>query len=268
MAKPSLRYKPNVAYILNIDKDKWYGGCHCHDTEYLVPSTILYSSANKYCTAYYKGELSAKEYRERVKLYAVFECETPEEALDKEVEIIADLKEKYGDHCLNVSLGNKYGNIGFKHSEESRKKLSESCKGRVITKETRKKLSQANSGENNPFYGKHHSEETKQKIIKAHKGTHHSDESKRKIGIAHKGKFHSEESKRKMSEARRGKPQPAFNKVVLQLTLDGQLIAEYPSIKEASEKTGISRNRIYYCFIGKQKSTGNCTWKLKYPKGV
>jgi len=65
-------------------------------------------------------------------------------------------------------------------------------------------------GTKNPFYGKHHSEETKRKMSEAHKGKKHSEETKRKMSEAkmgripwNKGKSPSEEAKRKMSEAQK-----------------------------------------------------------------
>ena len=36
-------------------------------------------------------------------------------------------------------------------------------KGRHYTEETRNKMSEAHLGKNNPFYGKHHTEESKKK---------------------------------------------------------------------------------------------------------
>ena len=68
-----------------------------------------------------------------------------------------------------------------------------------MSDETLRKISEANKGENNPFYGKHHSEETRRKISEAHKGKHLSDETKRKMSEAHKNM--SDETKRKISEA-------------------------------------------------------------------
>ena len=66
---------------------------------------------------------------------------------------------------------------------------------------------QTNNGENNPFYGKRHTEETKQKISEANKGKKHefSEEHKQKIGESNKGKTLSEETKQKISESRKGK---------------------------------------------------------------
>lgn len=97
---------------------------------------------------------------------------------------------------------------GMRHSEESKKKISESRKGKY-------------GGEDNPFYGKHHTEEAKRKISEAHKGKsiwkgkHHSEESKRKNSEAHKGKHHSEETRKKMSESRKGKKRGPYKRKIL-----------------------------------------------------
>ena len=62
------------------------------------------------------------------------------------------------------------------------------------------------------MFGKHLSEETKEKIRLAHLGTHASIETKKKLSEQRKGtgnsffgKTHSEETKRKISEANTGK---------------------------------------------------------------
>jgi hypothetical protein len=84
-------------------------------------------------------------------------------------------------------------------SNEARRKISESKIGKPRSEETRQKLSKALTGrfvgENNPFYGKHHTDETKKKISENHKEAYAS-------GKIHpmKGKHFSEEQKRKMSE--------------------------------------------------------------------
>lgn len=50
------------------------------------------------------------------------------------------------------------------------------------------------------------------------------------------------------------------SKPVLQYTLDGQFVAEYPSIAEASRETGFSKGYICSCLKGNYKSTGNYKW--------
>jgi group I intron endonuclease len=54
-------------------------------------------------------------------------------------------------------------------TEESRRKLSEAQKGKVMSEESRRKNSEAHKGEKNPMYGKCTSEETKRKQSEAHK---------------------------------------------------------------------------------------------------
>ena len=68
-------------------------------------------------------------------------------------------------------------------------------KGKAISAEYRKKLSESLSGENNPFFGKHHSEETRRKISESCKG---------KPGWL-KGKHQLEDTCQKISEAAKGK---------------------------------------------------------------
>ena len=68
-------------------------------------------------------------------------------------------------------FGDKNPFYGKQHTEESRKKMSESHKGMLV-------------GESHPFYGKHHTEESRKKMSDALKGK----------PSAFKGKHHSEES--------------------------------------------------------------------------
>ena len=70
---------------------------------------------------------------------------------------------KIYDPKFNFTRGGE-GSNGFKHSEESKRKISDAHKGKTHSEETKKKMSERQKGENHPFYGKTHSEETKKKI--------------------------------------------------------------------------------------------------------
>ena len=94
-----------------------------------------------------------------------------------------------------------------KHSEKTKKKISDTLKGNIpwnkgkkMSQEQIEKLRKVN-------LGKKLTEETKKKISKALKGKKcnpMSSETKIKLSLAHKGKRHSKETKRKMSLAKKG----------------------------------------------------------------
>jgi group I intron endonuclease len=82
----------------------------------------------------------------------------------------------------------------------------------MVSDETRKKISESIKGEKNGFYGKKHTEETKEKIRKIHIGNKYalgvvrSEEYKLKSSLSRIGKKSSEETKKKISMSNTGKP--------------------------------------------------------------
>lgn len=119
--------------------------------------------------------------------------------------------------------GSKFSFLSEEEKEVYRKKMSESCKGKnkghKHSEETKQKMKENSPdyhGKNNPFYGKHHSEETK-KIIsqKSHQnnlGRHHSEETKKKMSESRKGIKFSEETIKKMRKNNLGKNNPNYGK--------------------------------------------------------
>ena len=109
---------------------------------------------------------------------------------------------RYGVHLSNEtkrkisrsSKGRKSWNEGKKMSAEFCETNRISHIGIYPSKETRRKLSKARSGRNHHMYGKHHSEETKKKISEANKGK----------PSPNKGKTLSKETRRKISISRKG----------------------------------------------------------------
>ena len=55
-------------------------------------------------------------------------------------------------------------------------------------------------GEKNPMYGKHHSQDAKQKIADVHRGTHHSEETKKKMSETRHNMKLSEVHKQRIGE--------------------------------------------------------------------
>ena len=114
------------------------------------------------------------------------------------------------EHKKKISESEK----GKKDSEETRKKKSESQIGKKHTKETKLKISKANSGKNNywyeitssnhPMYGRKHTTESRKKMSVAHTGVKFSEERIEKMRITSTGRKHTAISKQKMSEAHKG----------------------------------------------------------------
>lgn len=144
-------------------------------------------------------------------------CKTWWDALDRETFWIEELKSnrnKYpNDLGMNLNSGGwnsknkskEYGFTGQNHSDETRKKMSESHKkgpkgkdhknyGRQQSKKTKQKISESLKGEKNPMYGQHHTKETKEKIGKINKGNAYN-----------KGRHPTKETKEKMSKSKLGK---------------------------------------------------------------
>lgn len=60
-----------------------------------------------------------------------------------------------------------YSSLGYKHTEETKNLLSELAKNRTHSDKTKTLIAKALVGENNPFYNKNHSMETKIRLIEA-----------------------------------------------------------------------------------------------------
>ena len=207
-----------------------------------------------------------------------------EEAQVKEKNLINKYKSNIPEFGYNISSGGE-ARTGVKLSEDAKKKISEANKGRLAG-EKNPLYGVRRYGEDNPFYGRSHTEDTKEKIRNKRIGTHMAEETKQKISNATKGennprygkiveegtrikisealkgketwmkgKTHTDEAKRKISESRK--------KSVLQFDTSGEFIREYDSPLNAELITGICRSYIARCCRGESKTACGFIWRYK-----
>ena len=110
-----------------------------------------------------------------------------------EEKLIKKYKSTDSMYGYNIEFGGKNSKL----SEETKRKLSEARMGMKMSDETKLKISISTSGENNPFYGRQHTEETRRKMRENHwdcsgknhylYGKHIKDETKEKLRQANIG---------------------------------------------------------------------------------
>lgn len=224
---------------------------------------------------HYAGKLiynARKKYGlENFKTEVLRECKTKDELNEWE---------KYYIKTLNTKVPNGYnltdggeGTLGVIVSDETRKKMSDVKKGRHVSEETKKKISEAKKGkyvgesspmygrkrpefaekmkgENNPFFGKTHTQDTIDKIIKANKGK----------TPYNKGKTLEELFGKEKADFLKKK---AINNAykVIQCDLNENVIKIWENAKEASKILNLEYTNINKCIKGKYKTAHGFIWK-------
>lgn len=104
---------------------------------------------------------------------------TEEQALSLEIELIAEYGRKdIGTGILRNLTDGGEGVTGLRHSEETKRKISDYRSGKENSKEARRKMSEAKRG-------KKFSQEHKRNLSKALKGREFSEETRNKMSQAH-----------------------------------------------------------------------------------
>ena len=117
--------------------------------------------------------------------------------MDDEIRLITEHKTHVSQGGYNVTSGGN-GNAGYVFTEEHKTNISKGRKGWKMSDDQKSKLSayhKTQIGEKNPFYGKKHSDQTKEKMRIAKLGKP-SPKTKRRAPA-------TEESRRKMAESAR-----------------------------------------------------------------
>ena len=165
------------------------------------------------------------------------------------------------------------GNL--KHSDETRRKMSESSKGRgkgkKLSDETKAKLREAHKNRL-PV-----SEETRKKISDANKGRNVSITIRKNLSALNKVKPKPPRSQKHIDSLKRVAKEKGFkgpikddnwykavSKPIMQYTKENQAIKQWESIQQASNELKINRSDIGSVCNGRYKSAGGFIWKFVY----
>lgn len=149
---------------------------------------------------------------------------------------ISKLKPEY-----NQTLGGDGGILGYSHTEETKKIISQKNTGKLV-------------GNKNPFYNQTHTEEQKEKWSKMRKG--------QPSPCGFTGKSHKEESKSKTSQALKNNPNVKRTKV-FQYDIEGNFLREFQSISDASKFVGTTPSNIKYTCEGKFNHCKGYKWSYE-----
>lgn len=184
---------------------------------------------------------------------------------------------------INRSLGGEFGPVGFKYSEESKQKMSNSQKGKILSQEAKDKISKAKTGTKL-------SEESCKKISDSKKNYICTEETRNKISKSllngNHSQYYTDEVRKKQSDKMKGRKNPFTKEHIINLTsghrkraktllmfdLNGNFIKEWISKGEASlwikenndkaKKQNI-QSQIKDCCFGKMNSCWGYIWKYK-----
>ena len=160
----------------------------------------------------------------------------------------------------------RMAHLGKTSSEETKKKLSQMFSGgnaprygKHHTDEAKKKMSDSRkgkgTGKDNPFYGRHHSDETKKVISEKLKGRFAGENNPNYGNHSIAG-----ENNYFYGKHFNGSDNPNARKVA-QYSKDGQLIKIWDYMKQASEELKINQSCLTECCRDRQKTAGGFVWR-------
>ena len=138
------------------------------------------------------GNAIKKYGKDSFQVFVLEECSSETELKQKEIQLIRERKSLASENGYNLSFGGD-GRLGYKLSEETKRKIGEGNIGKVMSNESKEKMSVAakkrSVGKPSPMDGKKHTEESKQKIVSFLTGRKQSEETKRKKSESMKAFF-------------------------------------------------------------------------------
>lgn len=193
-----------------------------------------------------------RKYGDRMIWGVLEEVEGREDACRAEIRWIEVLGAAVSGCGYNATFG---GDGGVVPTEETRRKISEGLRGRVLGLEHRERIAEGLRGKGSSerskeknreaHLGKRASVETRQKMREAHLGCGLSEETKGKL----RGREFSVEHRQKLSESGKGREFSAEHRARISRAHCEEIVREdgviFPSGKVLAQELGVSPNAVY-----------------------
>lgn len=175
-----------------------------------------------------------------------------EDAFEMEKKLIKKYKSNFKDFGYNCSTGGEYGNAGHRHSLETIEKMKLAAQGRIIPEKQRLQIS-------NTLKGRHLSKETIKKLSNVKTGTKLSDVTKKKISEKKRGRVWSKSERKALAEHLDKLHEIVLPKLhesrkIKVINIDTNEIFE--SATEASKSINKNSGNIIRCCKGERKTCG------------
>lgn len=251
--------KTGIYKITNTINDKIYIGSACD----------LMKRYRSHISAFNRKDHHNNQLSKFVEIYSIenLNFEIIEECL---IEVLHDREQVYIDvnkkNIFNESYNTRSVNRGKQLSEEHKSNISKALKGYKQTEEHKLNIGKALKGKAGKYFRTQefknelslkikNNKERSQNISKATKGKH--------LG-KNKGRHHTEETKQKISKKNKNKNL----KPIIQYDLQDNFIKEWNSISEAAlffnpNNMGAARSSISDCLRNKTKTSNKFKWKYK-----
>ena len=161
--------------------------------------------------------------------------------------------ESFYNRAKQTSTG--FDPTGSKLSDERKKQISESCKGRIFSESSKQKIRERATGRKHSIASINKMKELKSNV---------SDETKAKISSSKKGQTHTEETKQKMSETRRGeknamycKPKSEETKQKISNSLKNRKLSNEVKQKISETLKGVAKPTIICSYCSKEGAVAN-----------
>lgn len=183
---------------------------------------------------------------------------------------------KSNDKNIGYNIREKAeNNVNLTTSDETKRRISQINKGKIVSEETKRKLSEINKGKKRKYPV---SQETRDKLSNANKGRIVSKETRKKMSESKKEYFKNhpltEEDRKLRSERMKGNKNPhygkkpsletilKYSKKVLQYDKNNNFIREYISLQE-TKNFGFDPREVSKCCRGKKEQYKKYFWKFK-----